>query len=245
MWVSVFYYDGLIRDLIACFLSFVAIQSCVSINHFFVSKKIIDNKIGRKLVHIFVGISSILCWTLFSDSLMARFFSALVPLIFSLFFLVTGRGWKKPSKEMISFTRNNDCKELLFGPLHYSIVLTVITMIFWRDSPIGVFALILLSIGDGLADLVGRRWGVNPLPFNKNKSWEGFIAMFISSFIFGLFFIAFFYLLGYYQVNFIELIPTIWVIALFSTFIESITIGKLDNLTISASSVLLGVIFQL
>ena len=177
MWFSDFYYNGLIRDLIACLLSFTAIQSCVSINHFFVSKKIIDSKIGRKLVHIFVAIFSMLCWILFSDSLMARFFSALVPLVFALFFFVAGRGWKKPSKEIISFTRNNDFKELLFGPLHYSIVLTIITLIFWRNSPIGIFAIILLSIGDGLADLVGRRWGINPFPFNKDKSWEGFIAM--------------------------------------------------------------------
>ena len=35
--------------------------------------------------------------------------------------------------------------------------------------------------GDGLADLVGRRWGAsNRLPWNQNKSWAGSLAMLLS-----------------------------------------------------------------
>ena len=33
--------------------------------------------------------------------------------------------------------------------------------------------------GDGLADLVGRKFGSAKLPFNKNKSWAGSLAMFV------------------------------------------------------------------
>ena len=38
----------------------------------------------------------------------------------------------------------------------------------------------LMCGGDGLADLVGRRWGrSNPLPWNPSKSWAGSTAMFL------------------------------------------------------------------
>lgn len=38
----------------------------------------------------------------------------------------------------------------------------------------------LMCGGDGLADLVGRRWGrSNPLPWNPAKSWAGSAAMFL------------------------------------------------------------------
>ena len=32
--------------------------------------------------------------------------------------------------------------------------------------------------GDGLADVVGRRYGSAKLPFNHSKSWVGSLAMF-------------------------------------------------------------------
>jgi len=35
--------------------------------------------------------------------------------------------------------------------------------------------------GDGLADIVGRRWGGNNrLPYNPTKSWAGSLAMILA-----------------------------------------------------------------
>ena len=38
--------------------------------------------------------------------------------------------------------------------------------------------LCLMCGGDGLADIIGRKYGSLKLPFNKKKSWIGSVAMF-------------------------------------------------------------------
>ena len=73
-------------------------------------------------------------------------------------------------------------RELLRGPLYYVLVLLAVTVCFWRCSPAGLIPIALMSGGDGIADIVGRRYGAgNPLPHNRNKSWAGSAAMFIGT----------------------------------------------------------------
>ena len=44
--------------------------------------------------------------------------------------------------------------------------------------PAGMVALAMMCGGDGLADIVGRRFGgSNPLPYNPSKSVAGSLAM--------------------------------------------------------------------
>ena len=70
-------------------------------------------------------------------------------------------------------------RELLRGPLYYILVLIAVTVVYWRESPAGMVAVALMCGGDGIADIVGRRFGKgNPLPHNGNKSWAGSFAMF-------------------------------------------------------------------
>lgn len=69
--------------------------------------------------------------------------------------------------------RSGDRGELLRGPLYYVLALIAATLLFWRDSPAGLLAISVMSGGDGLADIVGRRWGGNRLPWNAAKSWAG------------------------------------------------------------------------
>lgn len=69
-------------------------------------------------------------------------------------------------------------QELLRGPLFYVLIMTAVTVVFWRESPVGMMVLSLMCGGDGLADIIGRRYGTAKLPFNKAKSWAGSLAMF-------------------------------------------------------------------
>lgn len=41
------------------------------------------------------------------------------------------------------------CRELLRGPLYYVLVLMFCALFFWRDSPIGILVLAMMSGGDG------------------------------------------------------------------------------------------------
>lgn len=52
-----------------------------------------------------------------------------------------------------------------------------VTLLFWRESPVGLLVLCLMCGGDGLADIAGRRYGSAKLPFNHSKSWVGSAAM--------------------------------------------------------------------
>lgn len=40
-------------------------------------------------------------------------------------------------------------RELLRGPLYYVLVLMISSLIFWRESPIGIISLAMMSGGDG------------------------------------------------------------------------------------------------
>ena len=68
-------------------------------------------------------------------------------------------------------------QELLHGPLLYIVIVVSTTLFFWRESPIGLMVLCLMCGGDGLADIVGRKYGSAKLPFNRKKSWAGSLAM--------------------------------------------------------------------
>jgi dolichol kinase len=47
---------------------------------------------------------------------------------------------------------------------------------------VGLVAISLMCGGDGLADIVGRRWGAGArLPWNRAKSWPGSAAMFLGA----------------------------------------------------------------
>ena len=74
-----------------------------------------------------------------------------------------------------------DRQELLRGPMLYIGIVTAVTILFWRESPVGLMVLSLMCGGDGLADIVGRRYGIAKLPFNHDKSWLGSLAMFIGT----------------------------------------------------------------
>lgn len=41
------------------------------------------------------------------------------------------------------------CRELLRGPLYYVLVLMFCALVFWRDSPVGILVLAMMSGGDG------------------------------------------------------------------------------------------------
>ncbi len=85
--------------------------------------------------------------------------------------------------EIISaISRSGSQNEALGGPFLYAIALFVLTMVFFRDSPIGIVAISQMAAGDGLADIVGRKFGKRKWYFSPTKSVEGSIAFFISGF---------------------------------------------------------------
>eukprot|EP00054_Salpingoeca_dolichothecata_P035632 m.5859 g.5859 ORF g.5859 m.5859 type:complete len:275 (-) comp5679_c0_seq1:22-846(-) len=68
----------------------------------------------------------------------------------------------------------------------YCVGLVAVVVMF--DKTAAIIAALVLSIGDPMATLVGRRWGKTPL-FVAQKSLEGTSAFFLSSFVYVLIFL--------------------------------------------------------
>jgi phytol kinase len=196
-------------------------------------------KLSRKVIHIGTGPLFLLCWPLFSPAASARYWAALVPLLITLQFIAVGLGWLQDPAALQAMTRHGNPREMLRGPLYYGLAFVLCTLAFWRNSPVGIVALMALCGGDGLADIIGRRYGIHKLPLNPDKSWAGSVAMYIGSFSFagGM-------LLWFRHLELLTFPPStlaiVAVITLVVTLVEALPLQEIDNLTLTATAVILG-----
>ncbi|MGF1495626.1 MAG: diacylglycerol/polyprenol kinase family protein [Elainellaceae cyanobacterium] len=219
----------------------VALSWLWSVNQF-AHRGILSQTLSRKIVHVGTGPLFVLCWPLFPALPAARFLAALVPFVLTLGFFLVGMGWVDNPELVKSTTRNGDRQELLQGPLYYGLMFIVCTIIFWRHSPVGILALMMMCGGDGLADIVGRRFGTHKLPLNPHKSWAGSAAMLLGSFLFGFGYVGLFNSLGMFQPA-LTLGPAmvkVAGIAIAATLVEALPVQEVDNITITLTVVGLG-----
>ncbi|KAI7753056.1 LOW QUALITY PROTEIN: hypothetical protein M8C21_016811, partial [Ambrosia artemisiifolia] len=165
-----------------------------------------------------------------STSTDARYFAALVPLLNCARLLVHGLSLVTNEDLIKSVTREGKPEELLRGPLYYVLMLILSTVLFWRESPIGVVSLSMMCGGDGIADIMGRRFGIHKIPYNKHKSWAGSISMFTVGFLISTGMLYYFSIFGYYELNWALTIERVATVALVATLVESLpTKGGLDD----------------
>jgi phytol kinase len=200
----------------------------------------ISSRLSRKLIHIGTGPLFVLCWPLFTDEPVSRYLAALVPLTFSVQFALIGLGVIKDEASVKAMSRTGDPREILRGPLYYGIIFVVMTVLFWLDTPIGIVALMLMCGGDGLADILGRRFGVRKLPWTSRKSWVGSLGMFLGGLLFSILIMIFFVTLNIFDPPLSNYLLPIFVIAVVGTAIESLPFQDIDNITVTLTAVILG-----
>jgi phytol kinase len=200
----------------------------------------LEPKLSRKIIHIGTGPLFVLCWPLFSSNFSARYFAALVPLSITVQFIAIGLGWLQDPAAVKAMTRTDNPREILRGPLFYGLVFVVCTIFLWRNSPVGIVALMMMCGGDGLADIVGRRWGDRKLPLSSDKSWAGSAAMFGGSFTFALGMLAWFNHLGLLVFAYSSTVLVVAAIALMVTLVEALPFRDIDNLTLTGTAIALG-----
>lgn len=208
------------------------------------AKRGTEQKLNRKLVHISVGLVFMLCWPLFSSGWQGAVVAGLIPGVNIIKMLLLGLGIMKDDATVKSMSRYGDPRELLKGPLHYALTITFATMVYWRTSPIGIAAICNLCAGDGLADIVGRKFGSSKLPFNRNKSFAGSIAMAIGGFLASVGYMYYFSMFGFIQESW-NMVLGFLAVSLISTVVESFPISTEldDNLTVPVASLVVGNIF--
>jgi phytol kinase len=201
----------------------------------------IESRLSRKLIHILTGPLFVLCWLLFPGTAWyERWLAALVPLLFTVQFALIGLGVIRDEASVKAMSRSGDRREILRGPLFYGIVFVVMTLVYWKDAPIGMTALMLMCGGDGLADIMGRGLKSPKLAWNKDKSWAGSLGMFLGGWALAAFILGVFVLAGVFPGPFAGYLAPITLIALAGTLVESLPLKDVDNITVTLAAVLLG-----
>ncbi|MFC1936876.1 diacylglycerol/polyprenol kinase family protein [Chloroflexota bacterium] len=224
----------------ATILTFAAALAWLRLNDFAAHRGWIGSRLSRKIIHMGTGPIYVLCWLLFTDAPSSRYLAALVPFMITVQFALVGLGIMKDDAAVQAMSRTGDPKEILRGPIFYGIVFVVMTIIYWLENPIGITALMLMCGGDGLADVLGRRWGKAKLPWAKDKSWIGSFGMLLGGWLFAMVVIAIFVIAGVFPTPLTAYLVPVTLIALAGTAAESLPIKDIDNLSVTAIAAALG-----
>ncbi|KAK8647390.1 hypothetical protein V6N13_121130 [Hibiscus sabdariffa] len=217
---------SIIRDTAASAAVFAGAYALVFTFDILTEKELIQQSLSRKLVHIFSGLLFAISWPIFR--------------------LVT-QGLSSANDQSLikSVTREGDPKELLRGPLYYVVTLMLCTLLFWRESPVGLISLGMMCGGDGVADIMGRKFGSAKIPYNQGKSWVGSISMFVFGFFISIGMVCYYSALGYFQLDWGDTVQRVALVSLVATVVESLPISNLldDNISVPLASMLAAYFF--
>ena len=228
------------NPLLATILTFAIALGFLRLMDFFAQRGWIESRLSRKLIHIGTGPIFVLCWLLFPDEPAARWLAALVPLMIVIQFALVGLGVIQDEAAVQAMTRTGDRREILRGPLYYGIAFVALTILFWKDSPIGMTALMLMCGGDGLADVVGRRIVSPKLSWSQEKSLAGLISVLVGGWILTAFILFVYVSAGVFAGPFSHYLWPITIVTLVGTAVESLPFKDVDNLTVTLVAVILG-----
>jgi phytol kinase len=225
---------------IATLLTFAIAVLFLRLMDFIAERGWIDSKTSRKLIHIGTGPIFVICWLMFPDLPISRWLAALVPLLITVQFALVGTGILKDESAVKAMSRTGDRREILRGPLFYGIVFVAITLFYWKDSLIGIPALMMMCGGDGIADIVGRRVRSPKLPWSPEKSVAGSLSVFAGGLCLTVLIFAIYGWVGAFPGPITRyLLPVTW-IALGAMLVESLPFKDIDNITITLASILVG-----
>lgn len=225
---------------LATLFTFIIALAFLRLMDYLAHRGVIESKLSRKIIHIGTGPIFVLCWLMYPDVQISRWLAALVPFVITAQFVLVGTGILKDEAAVKALSRTDDRREILRGPLFYGIVFIAMTLIYWKDSFIGIPALMMLCGGDGIADIVGRRVKSPKLPWSPEKSVAGSLSVFAGGWLLTLFIFAIYVWMGEFSGPLTRfLLPVTW-IALGATLIESLPFKDVDNITLPVLAALLG-----
>jgi phytol kinase len=227
-------------NLIALVLTFILALAWLRLCDYAAHRGWIGSQLSRKIIHIGTGPIYVLCWLLFKDTPTAPYLASLVPFAITIQFALVGLGVIHDEAAVKAMSRTGNRREILQGPLYYGIIFVILTIAYWKRSPIGIIALMLLCGGDGLADVLGRRYGSTKIPWNPNKSWAGSLGMILGSWVFPVIILAVYITMGVFHGPISAYLPAITLIAIAGTIVETLPIKDLDNITITLIAIIMG-----
>jgi dolichol kinase len=227
-------------------ISIIAVMMVVQINGIIRKSGKLSSDVTRKIVHIFAAPVFVLTWYLYPGDTYSRYFAMIVPILFVLLFVGIGTGKVKNEAFVASMSRSGDPKELLKGTLYYAIMIVIVTIL-WFYYPANPMAFVIfgcLAGGDGLADIIGRKYGGNK-KFGiggAEKTVAGSVGMFFGSFLFSYILIALFSI-EIAAFNLALLFLPVLVISLVAMIVEALTPKNLDNWTVPIAVIVIVALF--
>lgn len=229
------------NNIIATIITFAIALGFLRLMDFFAHRGWIEARLSRKLIHIGTGPIFVLCWLLFPDTPASRWLAALVPFMIVAQFALVGLGVIKDEAAVQAMSRTGDRREILRGPLYYGIVFVLLTLIYWKDSPVGMTALMLMCGGDGLADIVGRRVTSPSIPWNRNKSVAGSVSVFLGGWLMTALILFICVSAGIFTKSFGNYLLPITIVAFVGALVESLPFKDVDNITVTLAAVIAGI----
>ena len=192
---------------------------------FIIAEKVLKSRpeFSRKFLHIMVG-NMIFAMPFFSSPGVMIIFLTLPASIGT--FLLTEYS---PIKIENSMTESGHALGLFF----YSIIWTILLVVFGSQLWIVALAIVPLVYGDGFAALIGIKFGkVKFSIFGSTKSLEGSLSMFVVTTVMSVFVWMVFTSIGYTMPEFN--LVNILLISAVATVCEALSYGGIDNLTVPA-----------
>ena len=222
------------HNLLVTLLTFAYVFSVPPLMDYLVSRHALPRDISRKITHICAG-STIVFLPLFIDGDWSHYLNISVFVVWTVLLIQKGLFAPPDDQAVKTMTRTGDRRELLKGTLSFVLVAIICGTIYYKQFA-GVLAMAMLGWGDGLAPIVGTRYGKMKYHILSDKSVEGSLAFLVGSIAAGLFFSYLIVPQSFHPSNIVA-------IAVIATIVEGVSPKELDNLTIPlavivASSVL-------
>lgn len=217
------------HNALVTLLTFVYVFSVPPLMDYLVTNHGLPRDISRKITHICAG-SAIVFLPLFIDGHWSQYLNITVFAVWTILLIQKGLFAADDDQAVKTMTRTGDKRELLKGTLYFVLVAMLCGTLYYKTFE-GVLAMAMLGWGDGLAPVIGTRYGKMKYRILSDKSVEGSLAFLVGSAAAGLFFVSL-------------IVPEafdagkILLIALIATAVEGMSPKEVDNLTIPAAVIL-------
>lgn len=210
-------------NLVVTALTFIYVFGLVALLNFCVTKFAFPRDISRKITHIGAG-SIIGFLSFYNDSHWSKYLNVAIFIVWIALLTFKGLFANEDDEAVKTMTRTGDRSELLKGPLYFVIVATICGTLFYKTVP-GIVAMSILGWGDGVAPIIGLRYGKLKYKIFSEKSLEGSLSMLIFAFAASTFFV---WLILPSQLNIIQ----IFFFSLIATLVEAFSPKEIDNILI-------------
>ncbi|MBS7287636.1 MAG: hypothetical protein KIH01_02520 [Candidatus Freyarchaeota archaeon] len=179
-----------LKDLLVLVVVYVYVFAVIGVGEGLRRWRRLEPEFTRKMIHFFAGDAILFCPFFDTPQLIP-----VVPLTLGLLiFFTTPRSPFKSLRSMFEvMARKEDyATGHIYGPFYYIVSVGIVVAAFalpfgaayWPLFTLGAFALFSMFYGDGLAAIVGTRWGRRKYAIRGNmRSLEGSITVFVMSIV--------------------------------------------------------------